>query len=367
MKRILFLLLLMAAAVAAAPAGDLETAGMVSLPLAEFQKLIGLASKARPLPLDHAITRSAWKLSVQSGSAVGRVDFQIEVFGDAPCLIPLLPAGVSVRGISPAEAPLVLKDGRLGVIAKAPGPLAIAIDLALGGAAENGRWVSVPVPPGPALTAVEVNGIPEGRVAEIPGASVGAEGLFHPAAGSSWSLVVNTRDTPAPSLPPVVTAASAESKVVADGSTLTSARLSIRHQEAFDLEMTLPAGSQLISCQLNGRAILPARRADDTIVMRLPESDKAAVVELAFTGTTSAFQPVRGDFQIALPSTPPLVERWDWRLILPAAYEPVAIEGNVELQPGGSRNVIPLAKEITHGGAPSVRVFYEKPETNKPQ
>ncbi|MCK9590302.1 MAG: hypothetical protein WC076_04855 [Terrimicrobiaceae bacterium] len=68
---------------------------------------------------------------------------------------------------------------------------------------------------------------------------------------------------------------------------------------------------------------------------------------------------------VSLPATDLLVERSDWALVLPATYAPLAVEGNCEFFPGDSKNELRLRKELCRGEPPSVRVFYQKPETTK--
>ncbi len=74
---------------------------------------------------------------------------------------------------------------------------------------------------------------------------------------------------------------------------------------------------------------------------------------------------MRGELAIALPTTDLLVERSDWKLVLPTAYAPQAVEGNAELLPSTAPNEIILRKELCRGEAPSAQIFYEKPQTKK--
>jgi hypothetical protein len=118
---------------------------------------------------------------------------------------------------------------------------------------------------------------------------------------------------------------------------------------------------------VNGQAASPSRRDAKTLEFRLPEppNGNETLVELSYTERQKAFDPVRGELALTLPATPLLIENLSWVVSMPAAYETVAAQGNVDFLPGKSSGEIVLGKELCQGEAPAVQLYYQKPAANK--
>jgi hypothetical protein len=189
--------------------------------------------------------------------------------------------------------------------------------------------------------------------------------------GSGGKLEIRTaKKSAAPAetvvaMPAVVREAKSAMRIVSDGTFFNTTSWKIRHNTAVSWKLALGDDTQVVSCRVAGRAFAPVLTGKNALEIRLPESDSETTVELAYTGKSSPFGPVRGEFSVALPSTDLLVERMDWSLVLPAPFSPLAVEGNCEFSPGDSKNELRLSKELCRGESPAVRVFYQKPETTK--
>jgi|GEM_PF-1482382 len=171
---------------------------------------------------------------------------------------------------------------------------------------------------------------------------------------------------PSITAPAVIREAASEMRVVNDGAFFNKMTWRIRHQAALVWKLALPEEYQLVSSRVGEQPASPSRVDAKTIEFRLPEPAKGeTVVELSYTGKGKAFDPVRGELALTLPATPLLVESLAWRVAMPAIYETVAAQGNVDFLPGNSPGDIRLSKELCQGDAPAVRLFYQKPETTK--
>jgi hypothetical protein len=355
-------------AIAADPLPDAR----VTLPYAEFRSLLDTAQTSPPRqpPVPFVVLSSRFVLTPADSVLQGSVVFDVESFGDSPQLVPLLGDAVTIRKITPETATVVRKDGFYQLLLAAPGRQAVTLELGWPGQREDGA-TSYQCAVAPAVVAeLELGSLPDGTDVSLPGA-VREGNRFHLGARDEIALRLSRReDKPAGEvvpMPPVVTSATSEMRVVNDGTFFNATSWTIRHNTAFAWRLQLGPDVQVVSCLVDGRPAAPVLTADHTIELRLPENDTETKVVLSYTGKTSAFAPVRGDFAVALPSTDLLVERSDWKLTLPAAFAPMAVEGNAELLPGATPNEVLLRKELVRGEAPATRIFYQKPETtNKP-
>jgi hypothetical protein len=355
-------------AIAADPLPDAR----VTLPYAEFRSLLDTAQTSPPRqpPVPFVVLSSRFVLTPADSVLQGSVVFDVESFGDSPQLVPLLGDAVTIRKITPETATVVRKDGFYQLLLAAPGRQAVTLELGWPGQREDGA-TSYQCAVAPAVVAeLELGSLPDGTDVSLPGA-VREGNRFHLGARDEIALRLSRReDKPAGEvvpMPPVVTSATSEMRVVNDGTFFNATSWTIRHNTAFAWRLQLGPDVQVVSCLVDGRPAAPVLTADHTIELRLPEKDTETKVVLSYTGKTSAFAPVRGDFAVALPSTDLLVERSDWKLTLPAAFAPMAVEGNAELLPGATPNEVLLRKELVRGEAPATRIFYQKPETtNKP-
>ena len=156
-----------------------------------------------------------------------------------------------------------------------------------------------------------------------------------------------------------------KTRVVADGALLSESAYTLRHQGPLVWRLALPAGSQLLTCSVNGQRTDPVDRGGNILEFQLPAPDAKAVTEvkLSYTAKKPPFQPIAGKLEIELPQTDLLIHKIEWELQIPAGYELTATEGNTETVPGGSRGAIQMRKELCKNEQPATRIYYQKPET----
>ena len=340
----------------------------VTLPYSEFRGMLESRQKtpAPEPPVPFAVLSTHLVLVPEASSVKGTVTFDVQSFSDRPQLVPLIGDLVTVRRVSPDGATVITKGGYYNLLLTGAKRQTVTLEVGW-----PGRDGSFHCPVAPAVIAeVRIAQLPEGVEADMEGAVHDEKsGIFH--LGSRDALTIHLRrphekpDGEVVTMPPVVAAAGSEMRIVNDGTFFNATTWTIRHNAAFAWKVNLGADTQVVSCLVDGRPAAPVLAADHSIEIRLPEKDRETQVEIAYTGKTAAFEPVRGEFAVALPSTELLVERSDWKLVLPAAFAPVAVEGNTEFLPGESRNELRLRKELCRGEAPAARVFYQKPETTK--
>jgi hypothetical protein len=157
-------------------------------------------------------------------------------------------------------------------------------------------------------------------------------------------------------------------RIVTDGALMCEADYVIQHDRPLVWQLHLPEKTELLNCVVNGRAVSPVAREGNTIEFTLdaPGSGARTEIKVSYTGRKPAFHPVEGRVEVELPQTELLINRLDWSLQLPAAYEVVALEGNVESAPSNRTDGIALRKDLCRNERPSARLFYQKPEAKKP-
>jgi hypothetical protein len=367
-----FTILPLAATLSAAVAGDdPASGGQVTLPYAEFQKLIEAARPADspPPPVPSAVLSALVSLALHTESATGTAEFQVMSAERSPVLVPLVADSATLLATEPSDAVVVRSGGFFRLLMRAAGTQTVRLNLAWPGNRKSGQIV-MEGQIAPATVSKLVKTSPSGTpVAEISAGLAGpGEGEFYlPADGKFRIALGSPAEVPGERIevPPVVASAEARMRVVSDGSFLCSTTWELRHQASIVWKVNPGAGAALVSAKVGGRAFLPVQSSDGGWEFVLPETNGASRVEFTYTGQGRAFGAVRGDFEAALPSTPLLVERTEWTLLLPGTFVPVAVEGNCEFASANSPQEIRLTKELSRGAAPSARVYYQKPETQK--
>lgn len=358
---------------AESPAIDGRMAGgYVTLPYSEFRLLMdGLKKQEAPKPppvVPFAVLASRFFLAPEGNFLRGRVIFEVASFKEEGQLIPLIGDAVTVRKVLPEGAMVIMKDGFHNLLLSGENRLVVTLEIEwTGREQESGFLYHCPLVPA-VVSEVEIEKLPEGFQIEVADAVGEGNRFFLGARGDVTLRLSKPQSKPMGELvamPSVVTAAASEMRVVSDGTFFNATIWKIRHNTAAVWKIQLGPETQVVSCQVDGRPSAPVLAPDNTIEIRLPEKDSETLVALAYTGKTSPFAPVRGDFSVTLPSTDLLVEKVDWELTLPAAFVPVAVEGNTEFLPGKVPNELRLRKELCRGEAPLARVFYEKPENTK--
>jgi len=344
----------------------------ITLPYTELKSLIEAGKKSAPAepPVPFAVLSAEYRLVPADASLSGSAAFEVRSFRPDALLIPLVADSVVVSRIEPAEAAIVVRDGFYNLLVEGPKRQTVTLHLDWRGR-KDGETVSFLCGVNPAaMSNLELSPVPEGATVEVAGAVRGSKpGTWH--LGSGGKLEIRTaKKTVGPvetvvAMPAVVREANSAMRIVSDGTFFNTTSWKIRHNTAVAWKLALGDDTQVVSCRVAGRACAPVLTGKNTIEIRLPESDSETAVEIAYTGKSAPFGPVRGEFSVSLPSTDLLVERMDWALVLPVQFSPLAVEGNCEFSPGESKNELRLRKELIRGESPSVRVFYQKPETTK--
>ena len=344
----------------------------VTLPYTELKSLIESGKKSAPAepPVPFAILSTEYRLVPGEASLSGSVAFEVRSFRQETLLIPLVSDSAVVSRVEPAEAAIVVKDGFYNLLVEGPKRQSVTLHLDWRGK-KDGDTMSFLCGINPAaMSNLELAPVPEGVTVDVAGAVLGSRSnTWH--LGSGTKLEIRTAKKSAGpaetvvAMPAVVREAKSAMRIVSDGTFFNTISWKIRHNTAVAWRLALGNDTQVVSCRVSGRASAPVLTGKDSLEIRLPESDSETTVEIAYTGKSAPFGPVRGEFSVSLPSTDLLVERMDWTLILPAPFCPLAVEGNCEFFPGEQKNELRLCKELCRGESPAVRIFYQKPETTK--
>ncbi len=357
----------------AAHAADAPTSGQLTLPYSEFRQLLekSMLPPEKRLPVSQATLSTRLRLEVRDKEAVGSVQFKVLNLAGEAALVPLIGDSVMVMRVEPPETILVRKDGFYQILAAPSMTVDVTLQIGCSGRHENQSTIFQYLLAPSAIVSLSLAKLPEGQKAEIPGAQWNSEtGEYHLAGQKQLALHVMAIQKEQPlrevvTMPAVISEATATMRLVSDGTFLNSTTWVIRHNKALVWGVSPGAETQLVSAKVDGHPIAPVLGSDSRLEFHLPENPNPTRVELNYTGKTTAFGPVRGDLSVSLPSTDLLIERTDWQLLLPSGYAPVAVEGNTDFLPGELTNEIRLRKELSRNEAPSVRIYYQKPETNK--
>lgn len=333
-----------------------------------YKELRSLLKAAEPKPtpplVESAVLAARYSVRVEGGAVSGTAEFDVQTFRDGPHAVPLAGDALILDNVEPKEAVLLSREGFYALALegrqRAKVTLRFALPLRKGKAVE---WTVNPA----VTTTIEVTAQP-GPV-QVEGGVAAGEGKWRLGRTPVVRLALfepPVAQPPSVTMPAVIREARSQMRVVADGAFFNEMAWRIRHDGPLVWRIALPEANQLVSARVGGRPAAPSRVDAKTLEFRLPEpSGEETAVELCYTGRVGALDPVRGDLALSLPATPLLIESLAWRLALPATYETVAAQGNVEFASGGSPGEVLLRKELCQGDAPGVRLFYQKPETTK--
>ena len=367
-----FFFFLFAASLALQLRAENLSGAAVTLPYPELKSLIEAAKKPGPPepPVSFAILSAEYNLVPGEATLSGSAAFEVRSFRPDALLIPLIADSVIISRIEPAEAAIVVKNGYYNLLVEGPKRQAVTLHLDWRGK-KDGETVSFLCGTNQAAKSnLNLAPVSEGVTVDVAGAVQGSEaGKWHLGPGGRLEIRMARKPVgqagTVVAMPAVVREANSAMRIVSDGTFFNATSWKIRHNTAVTWRLALGDGAQVVSCLVGGRPFAPVLIANNTIELLLPESGSETTVELAYTGKSAAFAPVRGEFSASLPKTDLLVERMDWALVLPSPYSPLAVEGNCDFFPGDSKNDLRLRKELCRGEAPAVRVFYQKPETTK--
>ncbi len=371
MKALLAALLVLSVDLSAAESGE------VTLPLAEYlaQRAADapVATPERP-PVEFAVTNAAVTLSLTEGRLTGIARFGVATFAEGWHLVPLIGGEVNVLSVEPADAALVTREGWLALQIRDAGRREVVIEFSsVRGDGASGWGLDLPAV---VAGSVEVIAKPADREVLLVSSGTrvdGATAYLTSRAASLEIALTDQRRGPAPKeLPKIavdgatVPKAEFRTRVVADGALFCEAKIVVRHLDRTSWTFRLPKESRLLACTVGGEPASPAvlENGDLALPLDAPGKDRSTVVGITYTGAVSEFDPVRGDFRVALPWTPLFVEEIDWRLTLPGGYEASAFDGNVEVAPAGEGGDLHFQKRLARGEAAAVQIFYTKSVTD---
>jgi len=160
-----------------------------------------------------------------------------------------------------------------------------------------------------------------------------------------------------------VAEASISTRVVADGSQLTTAVYQISHTGPGTARWSLPENMTLLNASVSGQRATPVDRGD-ALEFALPApatNNQPTVLEFSYTGTGAALDRVAGGLVVESPSTPLFAHRINWNIVLPDGTRLDAVESNAEAAPAPA-NAPPgaafLRRLLTRGEPLRAEVFY---------
>lgn len=178
---------------------------------------------------------------------------------------------------------------------------------------------------------------------------------------TNWLPVIATAEA-------IVTEAKCQLRLVADGSQQTTATYAIRHRAPLAWTLELSPDVEILTCTVGGVEARPIQREKGVIEFNLPaprDTIKGLTqVALVYAAKTKALDPVSGQIALELPRTPLFIERLDWAVAIPGAFEVTAAEGNVVIAAAAEvtpeTNTITLRKDLCRAERPGVELFYQR-------
>ena len=170
-----------------------------------------------------------------------------------------------------------------------------------------------------------------------------------------------TRFPDANVLPAVAQQATATTLVTSEGRSLTEVKLIVRNQSQPFLKVTLPAGSSVLSAEVAGEKVKPAKGTDGDRIPLLRAGFRPAgpyPVSFVFVHSGAPFAR-KGGAEISLPKMDVPVGLLEWELFLPQQYQVKDFAGDalqanlMALAPAGATDsdITPLALADSGGGS----------------
>jgi hypothetical protein len=160
----------------------------------------------------------------------------------------------------------------------------------------------------------------------------------------------------------VITKSTCTTKLVADGSLLTEAKMEIEHQEPVRWVLTLPSKSTLLKCSVNNTPVNPIAKEAGVLEVPLSNNGKSEVV-ISYTEVKGKLDAVEGQAALELVQTPLFIHEVLWTVEMPEGYEAIGAEGNVEFasqSSGGNASALSLIKKLCRNERPQIDLFYRK-------
>jgi len=196
--RVIVWLMLGWCAIGRADEGESELGGArITLPFDKFALELAKAGQQQavgkedgnPLPVG-AVVRSAC-YAVDFGAAAGNagsVEVAVRSLQDAPQLVPILNAGYAITDVSPDEATLVTRDGKVCLVVEGRGDHKVRIGFALDANASDA--LALDVHPASRVR-LQLENLEEGKLAKVRGAvDAGGGGFLLPAEGGEVAVVL---------------------------------------------------------------------------------------------------------------------------------------------------------------------------------
>ncbi len=153
-----------------APPPDLKEA-QVTLPYPELKALWQAAQRETPAkrkpPVEVALLSARYQVVLKGDLAAGVVEYEIENFTEEWTTIPLLGAQVQVDDIEPADAQLIVREGRYAFVTNRPGKQKLRLKFAV---KMNGATFALVASPA-AINTISVAGLPEKQTLRIADAT----------------------------------------------------------------------------------------------------------------------------------------------------------------------------------------------------
>jgi hypothetical protein len=158
----------------------------------------------------------------------------------------------------------------------------------------------------------------------------------------------------------VVPEANWDVQIEPDGALIATGVFLISHKAPYDFTWQVPAGMDLLSCELNQSTTPPTQLGERRMSLHLSgTSDTAKIVKLTFTGRTETLHPLEGTLDLALPITPSFIAKLDWLIRLPDGYQ-AETSGNLTRIPVKSAaSTVHLRKNLCRNEQPQARLFYQ--------
>ena len=155
-----------------------------------------------------------------------------------------------------------------------------------------------------------------------------------------------------------------QTRLAAGGSAHGEADLEVESPQPHRLVLALPAGAELLTCEVAGQRVRPALADSGALEIAVPASkEKPVAVRATYLVRGAAPpDPAGGRLQLGLPATPVFIHQSEWSIGLPAAWEVRGVEGafeQIEIPPVGADGTrLVLRNRFTRNEAPAAGIHY---------
>jgi hypothetical protein len=325
-------------------------------------------------PVAACLTQVQYKLAFEQNTPQLSATFTAENLSSGWASVPLGAFHSAALDPVPPETRLARVDGQVVLILDKPGRAVFTLRLA---PTVEGRFELHP-PAQAALSSLEMAAPPAEHLIHLSQAD-GTSTRFDQAGFIHLSpdqeplgLALARRDeTPPAGLvqdTAIITEAVFQTQIAQDGAQLTSVTLRLEHAAATGLALTLPPGSEMLRCAVQGKPVPAKVGTEAGLQLSLPapisKEGEATTTEVVFSYFLqgAALHSAEGELELSLPRSPLLLRRLDWTVELPEGLELTA-QGNVELQAATSpqRHVLQLSRRLCRDNTTQARITYRKP------